>query len=432
MEASNETGSVPFKSASWAKANRYEPGEELHNRATQFVKTVKWDLLAFRCAKLRGNIPCQFEEKYSVGHFNMVRHLVFQDGTSWIARLRMPSLDSEVRDSDVLESDQIIKVEVASMKFLRARTCIPVPTVHHWSLDKTNEIGAPYILMDYIDGTTANDLQDAKGCENESFGTPEQDRTFREQMASIQVELASLKFDKIGSLYQDEESLKFYIGPDLATRKGPWESSTSYYADLAENAMKECVSHGKRALQERPSFAIPVLFMHLMSLYGDPSSVKGPFGLANLDMGAHNLLVNDNFEIVGVIDFDGLMAAPIELIAQFPELTGLDREMPYVVETRPLALQRIDKVAPKLAEYQKMIEAAEATLASHDVQSQSDYQDRANRFGKLMLTDRTVILYGLLSYQSQQKSVNDQVMASYVAMLRKHFKSQDSQLSAGP
>ncbi|KAI9748398.1 MAG: hypothetical protein M4579_007235 [Chaenotheca gracillima] len=362
----------------------------------------------------------------------MVRHLVFEDGTSWVARLRMPSPDSEVREKDVLESDQIMKVEVASMKFLRARTSIPVPTVHDWSLDKTNEIGAPYILMDYIDGTTANDLQDAKECENESFGTPEQDRNFRKQMAGIQVELASLKFDKIGSLYQDEESLEFYIGPDLDTRKGPWESSTSYYADLAENAMKECVAQGKPALQERPSFAIPVLFTHLMSLYGDASNVKGPFGLANLDMGAHNLLVDDDFEIIGVIDFDGLMAAPIELIAQFPGLTSLDREMPYTFETRPLALERIDRVRPKLAEYQKMIEAAEAKLGGVDKQGRSECEEEAKFFGKLMLTDRTSIPYGLFSYQFHQKSVNDQVMTSYVAMLRNHVRSQESQVSTGP
>jgi hypothetical protein len=34
-------------------------------------------------------------------------------------------------------------------------------------------------------------------------------------MASIQVELSSFKFDQIGSLYQDERTLDFFIGPEI-------------------------------------------------------------------------------------------------------------------------------------------------------------------------------------------------------------------------
>jgi hypothetical protein len=63
------------------------------------------------------------------------------------------------------------------------------------------------------------------------------------------------------------------------------------------------------------TIAIPILFKHLISLYGQNSSRGGPFSITNRDFGAHNLLVNDDFKIIGVIDFDGVMAAPIEVIA---------------------------------------------------------------------------------------------------------------------
>ena len=98
------------------------------------------------------------------------------------------------------------------------------------------------------------------------------------------------------------------------------------------------------------SFAIPILFKHLISVYGQNSS-RGPFSLTNRDFGAHNLLVNDNFEIIGVIDFDGVMAAPIEVVAQYPSLTGLEREPPGHVETRLLAIDRMKRTEPKLKEY---------------------------------------------------------------------------------
>lgn len=90
-----------------------------------------------------------------------------------------------------------------------------------------------------------------------------------------------------------------------------------------------------------------------MSLYG--SSTSGPFRLANRDFGAHNLLVNEEFDIVGVIDFEGVMAAPIEVVAQYPTLTELDRGPPGHVPTVQAAFDRVKRVAPQLKEYKDMV-----------------------------------------------------------------------------
>lgn len=65
----------------------------------------------------------------------------------------------------------------------RAKPSIPVPEVYGYSVDPTNDVGAPYILMDYINGTVAMDLRGAKNCDRGFFGTPDQDRKFREHMA---------------------------------------------------------------------------------------------------------------------------------------------------------------------------------------------------------------------------------------------------------
>jgi len=143
-------------------------------------------------------------------------------------------------------------------------------------------------------------------------------------MAGIQVTLTSFKFDRIGSLYWDEQTSDFFVGPEIETGKGPWASSMGYHADLANHALQVCVRHAAPNVQTSCSFAIPILFKHLMSLYGHSSSMGGPFSLADRDFGAHNLLVKDNFETVGVIDLDRVIAAPIEVVAQYPVLTGPD------------------------------------------------------------------------------------------------------------
>lgn len=45
----------------------------------------------------------------------------------------------------------------------------------------------------------------------------------------------------------------------------------------------------------------------LMAIYSDKHT--GPFRLVNRDFGAHNILVEDNYSIVGIVDFDSV--API-------------------------------------------------------------------------------------------------------------------------
>ncbi|KAM0232467.1 hypothetical protein ACHAP5_010720 [Fusarium lateritium] len=137
-----------------------------------------------------------------------------------------------------------------------------------------------------------------------------------------------------------------------------------------------------------------------MSLYSEGSSCKDSFNLVNRDFGAHNLLVDEEFHIVGVVDFDGVMAAPIEVVAQYPVLTGLNREPPGCVETRPAAIERIKKTQPKLKEYKKMLEVAKSKVGNKD--------NGATPIADLLLSDVANVFQGLLRYQGHQVFVNNQ------------------------
>jgi hypothetical protein len=83
-------------------------------------------------------------------------------------------------------------------------------------------------------------------------------------------------------------------------------------------------TRGSRKVRETPSFALPVLLNHLMGIHSQERT--GPFRLFNRDFGAHNILVDNDFNIVGIIDFDGVVASPLEAAAQYPVLSamGLD------------------------------------------------------------------------------------------------------------
>ncbi|PGH20359.1 hypothetical protein AJ80_03627 [Polytolypa hystricis UAMH7299] len=162
----------------------------LYTRATLFFEQVEWGELAAIVSRHRDGISCSYHEKFSLGHFNMVRQIEFEDGVKWVARLRMPKIGGGF-DREALHDESAMKCYAYWLNN-RKHTSIPVPEVFCHDLSPDNKVGAPYILMEYIHGTAALDLKGVKGS-TMSFGTPEQDQRFKQQMANIQLELSTFK-----------------------------------------------------------------------------------------------------------------------------------------------------------------------------------------------------------------------------------------------
>ena len=282
---------------------------------------------------------------------------------------------------------------------LRLKTTIPVPEVFGHDLSAYNIVGAPYILMSYIHGTVASEWTAARECGAGVFGTPEQNEGFWQQMASIQVQLASLTFDQIGSLRQGQDQEHFTIGSEIETGEGPWDTPEQYYSALVRHKLQVAEKDADPEVCESESFSLPHKFAELMSLYG--ASHTGPYSLVNRDFGAHNVLVDEEYKIVGLIDLDGVMAAPAEVVAQFPLYMGLDRPIPGHVETRPFALQRIKKIAPLLPTYVNLVIAA---IAEREVKSGTK---DISGIADLLMSDAASIMQGLTANGQHQAFVNE-------------------------
>lgn len=127
--------------------------------------------------------------------------------------------------------------------------------------------------------------------------------------------------------------------------------------------------------------------------------------------------MNDKFEIVGVIDFDGVMAAPIEVVAQYPVLTGLDRGPPGHVATVQAAIDRVKRVAPQLKEYKDMVVAAEAERGIDE------------GIADLMVSesDAASAFQGHLRYMGHQLFVSDKWIKAYVKLLQEKIKPGETQ-----
>ncbi|KAL9627620.1 MAG: hypothetical protein Q9164_007547 [Protoblastenia rupestris] len=138
-------------------------------------------------------------------------------------------------------------------------------------------------------------------------------------MAGVHAKFASLRTQKIGSIYHSPNGFK--IGPDVETGEGPFGTPKPYYQAVARQQDKRCGAHSPDE-SDRPldSADVPAIFSMCINSIPD-DHVEDDFGLANRDLGPHNLLVDENFKIVGTIDLDFVLSAPLHVVASPPHRT---------------------------------------------------------------------------------------------------------------
>ncbi len=286
-----------------------------------------------------------------------------------------------------------------------------MPEVFAYDGDLSNDAGVAYMFLEYIHGTTAEEHRWKQDSALAAYGTPAQDKKFRQQMAKIHAEVLSFKFPLIGSLYYSRETSSFHIGPEMNTGRGPWATSTEYYRDLTDWLLQKAATKGHKTTKEGPSFALPVLLNHLMSVHGEERA--GPFRLINRDFGAHNILVDDDFNIVGIVDFDGVGTGPIEAAAQYPVLSSMDPEPPGVVNDNAAFLARIERTRPKMEHYKACLKRYEAELGDGSAPVASRLDSTA-----------ALVFLGMLRCDGLIASDMDQWFTAALGLLRDHAKSQ--------
>lgn len=113
--------SVPFGSAAWTNGEEYSG--EYTERINQFIDKINEKALISYASLLRGNQLCTVSPQFSVGSFNLVRKIQFEDGVEWIVRLRMPPIPGQgsgmasptTRERMLLD----LQSELATMEFVR-------------------------------------------------------------------------------------------------------------------------------------------------------------------------------------------------------------------------------------------------------------------------------------------------------------------------
>ncbi|UPK93058.1 hypothetical protein LCI18_003993 [Fusarium solani-melongenae] len=279
-----ESGKI-FSGYQWTYFSSLQQGP-LRSRAESFLASVDWLALREYAAAKRKGIDCSLLPDIGLGYNHMVRIIDFIDGVRWVARLRLPSL----------------------------RTNLPIPEIHAYEARSDCSVKAPFMLMDCLEGNVGMDL----GMEI----PPGYKQVFLSGLAKIHVQLSTVQLPQIGTIVSLNADGTCQQGP-IPGLGGPFNTATEFFQAWAAKAKfgtteeKLREASGPYAAEIIPSVSS---FPESIRRLADRLSVLnyGPFPLCHGDFGHNNVIVNDAYRILGVIDWETAFAGPWEIFGDFP------------------------------------------------------------------------------------------------------------------
>ncbi|CAG8652437.1 577_t:CDS:2, partial [Acaulospora colombiana] len=233
-----------------------------------------------------------------------------------------------------------IASEVATMKYVAQNTRIRVPEVYAWDSKAQNDIKIPYILMERLPGKHLYKIWDKLNIE--------QKRNVLSQIVDVLSELWKCKFKKIGCIYKKSSNPPFKIGsivsplfyteerneiPNASSYTGPFGSTREWLYTLIRKEKQFFTIHGVQELVEQDNLneadakkrvddlkkSLDLLRSELSKDNPfDDSIDRPPFALIHGDFDAQNILVDDDINIVGIIDWEFSHTGTLWDICKYP------------------------------------------------------------------------------------------------------------------
>ncbi|CAI7661028.1 unnamed protein product [Penicillium manginii] len=286
--------------------------ETLRSRVQNFIDSIDWELLIEYAVNLRDKKRCKLLPDIGLGLNHVVRIIEFDDNVRWIARLRMESRSGN--QADTTTTNDIMSNEYNAILLVKQKTKILIPSVHAVELSPDNAVNAKFMLMDCLKGNVGMDL----GME---IPDEHKDHVYR-KMADVQLELSRVQLPKIGAILRRNNDGTFEQGP-IPGLGGPFETATEFFSKWAEKVefgLSEAkLRKAAGSLADELAFSASS-FRSLVKIFAEKLSVRdnGPFPLCHGDFGHNNMVFDDKYNLLGVIDWEAAFAGPWEIFAEFP------------------------------------------------------------------------------------------------------------------
>ncbi|RHZ55786.1 hypothetical protein CDV55_104035 [Aspergillus turcosus] len=272
------------------------------------------------------------------GAFNICYRIRYNEGPDVI--VRFAALGRAILRREKVE------IEVATMKYIRHTTSIPVPEVFGSGICWAG----PYVVMSFLEGVPLSELLKDRSRTGRPVLNPQiSDRSLKRayrEMAALVLELSKHEFDSIGALAENERGfsiarrpLTFNMNELMASANLPEEvfpahtfrSATDYFKALAMQHLSHLRLQQRDAVSSeedcRRKFTARCLFLNITkNLCAELP--QEPFRLYCDDFRPSNVLIDlDASRVSGVIDWEFTYAAPAEftyvapwwLLLQSPE-----------------------------------------------------------------------------------------------------------------
>lgn len=269
-----------------------------------------------------------------MGGQNGHAEIIFEDGVVWLARFR---LSSPISPPPAVR-DYVLQSEAATMMFLDCHTRVPSPRIFDWACesDPANTIGVGYILMEKLHGTPL-DWQAASTSQREKVV---------QQLADIMLEIEKHPFDRLGSLMTTAVPMRDGAMSGLDTVEspirvrglaqhstfhsgvgkmppGPFRSSQMAYRTIVEIYLR-MIAAGEIGTVENATdvFLAHRFRLDVLDTAFERSAGLGENGesffLKHADDKGDHILVNNDFEIVGIIDWEWCSTASKDVAFSSP------------------------------------------------------------------------------------------------------------------
>ncbi|RMZ83193.1 hypothetical protein DV738_g1427, partial [Chaetothyriales sp. CBS 135597] len=286
--------------------------------------------------------------KLAEGGFNRMIEVSFSDGYTVLARIPYQKTTPK---------NLVIASEAATLFLLRSHG-LPVPKVLGYSTTCHNPVGTEYVILEKVDGKPLGD---------QWFSMTNKARLkIMSQIVDLETKYMAIPFAANGSLYHrkdldsdalavpidqssasDDGGNDLVLGPtvkyewwyqeraSLDVNRGPWRGFSQCFEAPAKREISYCQTYGKprlhvnRYLRElhglklhSPSDHIKLLNDYLkVSPYlelPDDHALARPV-LRHPDLSPNNIIVNEENDIVGLIDWQHAVILPLCLAASIPQ-----------------------------------------------------------------------------------------------------------------
>ena len=248
------------------------------------------------------------------GSIHVAFVVVFPDGLRWL--LKIPA-NGYVDQYTELEAESL-EAEALTMQLLKRETTIPIPQVYAFDHSFENPLGCPFILMEYVSGTSLTHTWLDESIARDSL--EKRREKILHDLAYAMQQLNKFTSPQGGSpLFDDQKKLKG-VGP----RKG------FHYEACWEDGSLPAVFHKTGPFTNASSFVSSLLpdidmapddgyknIRRLLLRFIDwiPNSAVGEindqsFVLTHADFDLQNILVSPDGHLISIIDWDGVVFAP--------------------------------------------------------------------------------------------------------------------------